>query len=154
MLSAMTQDEHGEAEQVQVGEEAVVARVLLHVLGGVQVDEEADAGDHQHHHGAHGVDAEGHVDGHVWPGAAPVMENQRHAVQVSRAACSCPRRRVREEREEGGDARHERAADGGERHQAHALLAEPLAEDAVDEGAERGERQDDRQQREVRRGEL
>ena len=42
-----------------------------------------------------------------------------------------------------------RDADGGQRHEAHALLAEPLAEDAVHEGAQRGERQDDREEREV-----
>ena len=46
-------------------------------------------------------------------------------------------------------ARDEGAADGGERHQAHAGLAEALAEDAVHEGAEQRQREDEREEREV-----
>ena len=43
------QREHEEHEEVQVGEEAVVAVFVRHVPDGVNVDEEADAGDDQHH---------------------------------------------------------------------------------------------------------
>ena len=60
------------------------SRVLRHVLGRVQVDEEADAGDDQHHRRAHRVDAEGHVDGHDAAARAPLMLNQRHAVHARR----------------------------------------------------------------------
>ena len=45
----------------------------------------------------------------------------------------------------------ERAADRRERHQAHGVLAEALAEDAVDERAQQRAAQDDGEQREVRR---
>ena len=51
-------DEHREDEEVQVREEPPVALVLLHVLGRVEVDEEADAGDDEHHHAGERVDAE------------------------------------------------------------------------------------------------
>ena len=46
------QDEHEEHEQIEVGEETVVAAFVRHVAGGVDVDEEAHAGDdHQHDDG-------------------------------------------------------------------------------------------------------
>ena len=43
------QDEHEKHEQIQVGEEAVVAAFVRHVAGGIDVDEPADAGDDQQH---------------------------------------------------------------------------------------------------------
>ena len=52
------QDQHGADEQVHVGEEAAVAFLVAHVLGGVEVDEEADEGDHQHHDQGQGVEVE------------------------------------------------------------------------------------------------
>ena len=59
------QDErqHREDEEVQVREEPGEARVVRHVGGRVEVDEEADAGDDQHHHADERVDAEADVDG-------------------------------------------------------------------------------------------
>ena len=51
---AQHQHQHGEHKQVHVGEEAAVAARLLvilpHVAGGVDVNEEANAGDDAHHH--------------------------------------------------------------------------------------------------------
>ena len=44
------QREHGEHEEVQVAEEAVVATFMIHVADGIDVDEEADAGHDQNHH--------------------------------------------------------------------------------------------------------
>ncbi len=40
------QDQHEEHEEIQVAEEAVVAAFMRHVSGGVDVNEEPDAGDH------------------------------------------------------------------------------------------------------------
>ena len=46
------QVQHEEHEQVQVGEEAVIAFLMRHVTGGVDMNQRADAGDdHQHDHG-------------------------------------------------------------------------------------------------------
>ena len=44
------QREHGKHEQVQVAEETVVAAFVGHVADGIDVDQEADAGDYQNHH--------------------------------------------------------------------------------------------------------
>src|SRR6202011_2938631 len=44
------QDEHEEHEEVEVREEAVVAALVGHVAGGIDVDQPADAGDDQEHH--------------------------------------------------------------------------------------------------------
>jgi hypothetical protein len=43
------QNQHEEHEQIQVGEEAVVAAFMGHVTGRVDVNEEADAGDDEDH---------------------------------------------------------------------------------------------------------
>ena len=44
------QDEHEKHEQVQIGEEAVIALFMRHVTRGINVNQETDAGDHQQHH--------------------------------------------------------------------------------------------------------
>ena len=58
------EDQHEEDEEVQIGEEPVVAPVAVHVAGGVDVDQKADAGDHQDHHCGQRVEqeAEGYVE--------------------------------------------------------------------------------------------
>ena len=45
------QREHGEHEQVHVSEEAVETALVAHIADRVDVDQEADPGDHQHHDG-------------------------------------------------------------------------------------------------------
>ena len=50
------QDEHAEHEQVQVGEEPVVALVTAHVADRVVVDEHADRAHHDEHHRGQRVD--------------------------------------------------------------------------------------------------
>ena len=59
------QQQHREDEEVHVGEEArvVVVGLVLHVADGVDVDEEADAGDDQGHHRGQRVEVEVDVDG-------------------------------------------------------------------------------------------
>ena len=56
------QDGHEEHEEVEVGEEAPVALFVRHVAGGVEMDEEADAGDDGEHDEGEVVDGEGEVD--------------------------------------------------------------------------------------------
>ena len=50
------QREHGEHEEVQVSEEAVVAALMAHVARAVNVDERADAGDEEQPHATQGVE--------------------------------------------------------------------------------------------------
>ena len=64
------QREHEEHEQVEVAEEAVVSALVLHVSHGIDVDEEADAGDDQHHDHREMVEIDAVVDGEI-PGAHP-----------------------------------------------------------------------------------
>ena len=56
------QHQHEEHEEVEVGEEAPVALFVRHVADGVEVDEEADAGDDAEHDEGEVVDGEGEVD--------------------------------------------------------------------------------------------
>jgi len=44
------QGQHGEDEDIEIGEEARDVGILVHVADGVDVDEESDAGDHEEHH--------------------------------------------------------------------------------------------------------
>ena len=52
------QQEHGGDEQVEIGEEPSIAFLALHELGREQMDEEADAGDHQHHDQGERIEAQ------------------------------------------------------------------------------------------------
>ena len=77
------QHQHEEDEQVQIAEEPVVAVVVRHVAGGVDVDQEADAGDHQDHHGAERVEQEAPVGGEASPACPSAMWNGSPASQVN-----------------------------------------------------------------------
>jgi hypothetical protein len=54
------QHQHGEGEQRDVAEEAVVARVFLHVADGVDMHHQRHEGNDQHHRGGQRVDQETH----------------------------------------------------------------------------------------------
>ena len=54
------QHQHREREQRDVGEEAVVAFVVLHVADRVDVHHQRDEGDHAHHHRRQRIDLEAH----------------------------------------------------------------------------------------------
>ncbi len=56
------QQQHREAEQVHVGEEAPDAVVALHVADRVDVDEQAHPRHHEQHHAAQGIEGEGDRD--------------------------------------------------------------------------------------------
>ena len=58
VIGRQHQRQHEEHEEVQVGEEAVIAAFMRHVADGVNVDERADAGDHQQHDGGELVHGE------------------------------------------------------------------------------------------------
>ena len=60
-MSASTSVEHEEHEEVQIGEEAAVALLVRHVADGVDVDQEADAGDDQQHDERELIEHEGEV---------------------------------------------------------------------------------------------
>ena len=55
------QREHGEHEEVQISEEAVVPALVRHVAGGINMDEHADAGDEQQPDGGERIEQEAGV---------------------------------------------------------------------------------------------
>ena len=61
------QHQHREAEQRQIGEEARLARVLLHIAPAVEVDEAGDGRDDDQHHRGQAIDAQRPVDGQRRP---------------------------------------------------------------------------------------
>src|SRR6202011_1975989 len=52
------EDEHEKHKEIEVGEEAVVAALVSHVAGGVDMDEPADSGDDEEHDHSEVVDLE------------------------------------------------------------------------------------------------
>ncbi len=76
------QHQHEEHEEVEVGEEAPVALFVRHVADGVEMDEEADAGDHAEHDQGEVVDAEGEVDLEAGDGD-PGLADQRDGADVA-----------------------------------------------------------------------
>ena len=69
------QDEHEEDEEIEAAEVAVEAAIVLHVGDGVDVDEEADAGDHEDHDGAEGIEEIAPVGGE--DGGAAIERRER-----------------------------------------------------------------------------
>jgi len=67
------QDEHGGHEQVQVGKEAVIAGVPVHIAGRVDVHEEADTTDDKQHDGTQCINLKRHI-GREGTGKNPGIE--------------------------------------------------------------------------------
>ncbi|MPM54767.1 hypothetical protein SDC9_101547 [bioreactor metagenome] len=71
------QHQHGEGEQRDVREEAVVAVVFRHVAHGVDVHHQRHKGHHAHHHRGQAVDQEAHFHlqaAHLHPGVDGLVE--------------------------------------------------------------------------------
>ena len=56
------QDQHGEHEKIEIAEEAVISAFMRHVSDGVNVNEKANAGHHQHHDAGERIELHSHVD--------------------------------------------------------------------------------------------
>ena len=70
------QSEHEEHEEIQIGEEAVVAAFVGHVAGGINVNEQANAGDDQKHDQGELVDLEIEVGAEIGrPGSRDLGAN-------------------------------------------------------------------------------
>ena len=68
------QHQHGKHEEIQVAEEAVVAAFVRHVAGGVNVNQEADAGDDEDHNGGERVELEAPVGDEIREAAVEHVE--------------------------------------------------------------------------------
>ena len=107
---AQHQHQHEEHEQVQVGEVARVPRVVVHVADAEDVDQRADAGHDEDHHGRELIELERERDLQVAHGEPfPVAEHERRRRVLARELGH---------REGGrGERQHERA-DAYDRHRA------------------------------------
>ena len=104
------QQQHGEGEQRQVGEEPDIAGIPAHVADAVDVHQQRDEGDHDHHHHAQGIDQE--ADLHPVAARAPVVQGhglRRRALRVG--PCQ-------------GHAGQERDADARDRDRCGGFLAQ------------------------------
>jgi hypothetical protein len=52
------QHQHGEGEEREIGEEARLVRILLHIAPAIEMDERRDRGDHHQHHCGQRIDTE------------------------------------------------------------------------------------------------
>ncbi len=123
------QHEHGEGEQRNVGEETLIAGVILHVADGVDVHHQRDEGHHQHHHRGERIDEE--ADFEVDPA-------HRHP-GVHRAVERMSRQHVAEHQYRGNE-RHRDAGDGDD---VRAGTADPAPEQPGDECAEERRQRND-----------
>jgi hypothetical protein len=133
------QQQHGEHEEIEVGEEPPVARVVAHVPDRVDVDEQADRGDDDQQAGRQRVDEEADFDDEV-AGRDPGEPVQRVAVGVLRAR---EQRRGAGEDPEGHGHRDDPRAEDDQ----HRDPVGPLAQAPSDQSreCEPCDRQDDQQ---------
>ena len=117
--------EHREDEEVQVGEEAPVPFLLLHVSDAVDVDERAHERDERQHEGRESVEAERDVHRVV------ARDHPRVDLLHDRREAFRSVHRAEHVRDEGREGQH-----GGEAHRAdaHDAVEEPLG---VGQGRER-----------------
>ena len=136
-VRAEHEQQHEEHEQVQVREEPreVAVGLLVHVGRGVDVDERADAGDHQDHQRRQRVEAEGQVEREV-----ARLDPREHGV-ADFAALGRQRRQGHHLRHGHGQGREHRGAGqtAGDR------LGQAPAEAGVDQEAEEREERDQRE---------
>ncbi len=128
------QHQHAEHEEVQVGEEPPVARVVAHVADRVDVHEQADRRDDDQQAGGQLVDEEAGLDVER-AGRDPLEEGRAVAVLAERLGAG-----------QGGERdghRDEPDGDDGQDGDPVGLLAEPPADERRD--GEAAERQDDEQ---------
>src|SRR5438309_2129896 len=70
-------DQHGGRKEIEKSKEAPERFVLVHVAGGVDMDQAADTGDHQDHHGGKRIHPKSHIHferSEIDPGIKPVDE--------------------------------------------------------------------------------
>ena len=101
VVVAEDQEQHGAHEEVQVGEISPVTLLVGHVADRVDVDQEADEGDHEEHDGRERVEQEGDVDRERagGPGVEQLLERR-----VARAGEELGQAGERDEEREAGSA--------------------------------------------------
>ena len=116
---AHDEHQHREGKQRDVAEEAVVARIVLHVANGVDVHHQRHEGDDQHHRGGQGIDQE--------PDLEPVVAARQPG--IDRAVEGVPGLDVLEDDDRGGEG----DGDTGDRHG----VRDPAGNDPTEEAGDR-----------------
>ena len=134
------QREHGKHEQVHVSKETVEAIFVGHVADRVDVNQEADPGDHQHHHGRERIQQEAPV------GLKLRFLAVRHVEQRARNPCVEDRFKSplgqRSQLPYGAEGDQKRDQDRSGTDQADQLVGKPLAKKQHDQGAAQREQRD------------
>ena len=84
-VAGQHEQQHREDEEVEVGEEPLLLGVAVHVADRVGVDQEADAGDDEQHHGRERVDEDARVDLEVCRPRASASRSRRSRAASRRA---------------------------------------------------------------------
>jgi len=135
VVAPQHQGEHGEAEQVEVGEVAGEGGVLPHVADAVEVDERGHAADKQGVDQAQGIQQQAPVHGQA-AGMDPGGIGEGKAAGLLGQLL---------ELQEDGRGGEEAAQDGQGGQGAGALGPQPAAEQRVEQGAAQGQQRDERQ---------
>jgi len=129
------QQQHEEEEEVEVGEEAPEALVVGHIAHRIDVDDRADAGDDERHHGGEAVEVEGDLELAVADEGPAIghFDDRRKAAGLQR------QQRLHRERE--GQQRQP-AADDGDEALADAVAAQSGGQHAVEQEAQQRQQDD------------
>ena len=131
IVTRQHQRQHEGHEEVEIGEEAIVAFFVRHVAGCVDVDQRADAGhDHQHDHGQL-------VDGEIPADVECAALNPGEVVFVDRVRADVARRHIHLHHQ--GERQH----DAQDRDQINQRLRKSAPDNTVDQKTNEGERGDD-----------
>ena len=130
------QHRHEEHEEVEVGEEAPVALFVAHVADRVDVDEEADAGDHGEHDQREVIDGEGEVGVEAGDGDPFMSVGTKHRLDCG--GCARGTHRHPQPRDEGGGQRGEE-----QRHCADDGARQPSPQRPVDQEAGEGKQRNE-----------
>jgi hypothetical protein len=127
------QQQHREDEEVHLREEAAVVALLVHVLGGVQVDQEAHPGDDQHHQHRQRVDPDRELHLQV-----PDLDPGPEAGDVEALLGVLP-----EHPDQDRDGEDEAEEDRAAADDPHQRLRGLLREGAQDQGSEQRQSEDE-----------
>ena len=146
---AQDEHQHHAHEQVQVGEIALEAGLVIHVADREPVDPEAYEGDHEEHHAGERIEQEAHLDREI--GEHPVVETHESGrdplVERLLESLACGvllATQIAADRQHRDHKRRQHRAAGDD---PHALLADAIAQDhAVEQGAEERQHRDEPEQ--------
>src|SRR5439155_3513202 len=138
-IAGQNEQQHRKHEEIHVGEESRVTGVFPHVADRVDMNHEADAGDHEDHQGGERVHIE--VEGNVEIATLPPDE-----IRLIQGLCAC------QQLDQDGKRQDEPETYAAGADPAHYLPGQQAAEQRIDQ--ETGERRQENQRRQRIHGRL